>query len=608
IGDDLRVDVRVQDATGGGTESSIAETGTESRLFDVVSRVGARMRQTLGVQSIASTSSTQALGALPEDPATARLYAEGLDKMRGFDALDARDLFERALRLEPDQPLLHAALANAWSTLGYDQRAKDEAKRAFELSAKLPREQRLLIEAGYRESIAEWMRATDIYRALTSFFPDNLEYGLHLANAQTRMGNPTDALVTTEWLHRLPEPLGSDPRIDLAEMDAAATLADYKRMNAVAVRAIAKGEARGARLLVARALSGVGVANHRQGRTTEAIAAQERALTIYRDANDRAGEARSLLRIGAVYVYRGEVQRARRYFVDALAIGEDLGDAWLQSAGCNNLAFCSFTVGDPRAAEALLARQLRLGLELGDRKIEATAHDNIGYAYYLRGDLDNANEHFTESAGVAREMKAQQLLAVATGNLGDVLLARGDLAGARREYEEALAIRGKIGEKRGVAESHINLANVAIEDGRFDDAEKLARDAAKWAGTAKVWDVEALARTALARALLDKNLAADAQKEIDVAAKLADARENVIIKIAVHAMRARVLAATDRAEAVRVADAAVALATGDLIAPRLDARYARADVATGSDRTKRMAEVAREASARGFALIAHKSK
>ncbi|HVR40998.1 MAG TPA: hypothetical protein VMU84_18035, partial [Thermoanaerobaculia bacterium] len=280
IGDDLRVDVRVQDVKGTGTQSSIAETGTEARLFELVSRVGARMRGTLGVQSIASTSSTEALGALPANPATAKLYAEGLDKLRGFDALAARELLERAITIEPEQPLLHAALASAWSALGYDKRSKEEAKRAFELSSKLPREQRLMIEAGYRESIGEWTRATDIYRAMTSFFPDNLDYGLRLANAQTRMGDPSSALFTVEWLRRLPEPLGSDPRIDLAEMDAAAILADYKRMHAAAQEAIVKGETRGARLLVARGLSGEGVAEHRQGRTTESIAAQERALTI----------------------------------------------------------------------------------------------------------------------------------------------------------------------------------------------------------------------------------------------------------------------------------------------------------------------------------------
>ncbi|HVR40999.1 MAG TPA: tetratricopeptide repeat protein [Thermoanaerobaculia bacterium] len=313
------------------------------------------------------------------------------------------------------------------------------------------------------------------------------------------------------------------------------------------------------------------------------------------------------MRIGATYVYRGDIQSARRYFVDALAIGDTIGDAWLQSASCNNLAFYSFTVGDPGAAEKLLARQLQLGRELGDRKIEATAHDNLGYARLLSGDLDEALTHFTESRTIATEMKTQQVLAVATANVGDVLLARGDLDGAQREYEAALAIREKIGEKRGVAESRINLANLAIEEGRIDDAESLARQATEWASTSKVWDVEALGRTALAHALLRDNRAADARKEIDFATKLADARENVVVKIATHTMRARVAGAMDATEGAKLADDAIALASGDLVAPRLEAQLVRAEVASGAEKTRRMAAVAHDASELGFALIAKKA-
>ena len=579
LGDQLRVDVHVQDVSGNARDSSIAETGTTARLFDLVTRVGARMRDELGVASVPSAASSQALGALPSDPNVARWYAMGLAQLRGFDALSARDSLKRAVDAAPDQPLPHAALASAWSALGYDRNARDEAKRAFELSSKLSREQRLVIEAGHRETTGDWTRAAEIYRALATLFPDDLDYELKLANAQTKKGSAADALATVAAMRRLPEPLGSDPRIDIAEVDAAGTLADYARMQAAATRAVATGRQRGTKLLTARALSGLGVSLHRQARTAEAIDAQQKALAIFREAGDSAGMARSLVRIGSVHVYLGDLQSARPFFTEALAIGQRNGDAWVQTAGTNNLAFLAFMAGEPAEAETLLGRMVLLGREVGDPKLEAIARDNIAYARYLRGDLDGAQKEIARCIEIAKSIHAQQVLAVGTWNSADFLLARGDIDGARREHEAALAIREKIGEKRAIAESRTSLANVAIKQGRLSEAEKLARDAAEWAKGAKVWDVEANARIALSRVLLRTNRTDDAMREIDAASQLAATHTNVIVKINVAIGRARVLAASGRRdEAIVQAREAVDLARGELVTPRKEAEEVLAEV------------------------------
>ena len=151
----------------------------------------------------------------------------------------------------PAHPLLHAALSEAWSALGYDAAARSEAKTAFERAAALSREERLAVEARYRETTKEWDRAVEIHRSLWNFFPDNLEYGLGLAEAEERAGKRKEALATVQALRRLPSPDGEDPRIDLAEATVAHRLSDFARQRAAAERAATKAEARGARLLVA---------------------------------------------------------------------------------------------------------------------------------------------------------------------------------------------------------------------------------------------------------------------------------------------------------------------------------------------------------------------
>src|SRR4029077_266985 len=100
-------------------------------------------------------------------------------------------------------------------------------------------------------TIQDRTRAIDAYRQLCAQFPDNLDYGLRLADEQ-RWVNPEDALHTLEVLRHLPPPAGDDPRIDYIEARAWINK-DLVKARAAARRAIKKGTAQGSRLLVARA-------------------------------------------------------------------------------------------------------------------------------------------------------------------------------------------------------------------------------------------------------------------------------------------------------------------------------------------------------------------
>src|SRR5262249_36271666 len=148
-------------------------------------------------------------------PESTRLYSEGLAKLRGFEPQAARELLERAVAADPQSPLAHSALAAAWSALGYGERAAGEAKKALDLAADLPREQRLEVGGRYAEVTHDFARAVETYSALFEFYRDNLDYGLRLAANQTASGQPERALVTVESLRAFPPPQGGDPRIDL---------------------------------------------------------------------------------------------------------------------------------------------------------------------------------------------------------------------------------------------------------------------------------------------------------------------------------------------------------------------------------------------------------
>lgn len=178
---------------------------------------------------------------IPSSPEAARYYAEGLARLREFDAQGARGLVEKAVAAEPGFLLGHSAPAASWAALGYDENAKQEAKKAFDLSSKLSREERLSIEGRYRETAQEWDKATEIYKALFNFFRDDLEYGLRLAFTETSAGRGKEALAVVGTMRKMPPRAREDHRIDLEEATAARSISANKQSQAAAARAAVKG-------------------------------------------------------------------------------------------------------------------------------------------------------------------------------------------------------------------------------------------------------------------------------------------------------------------------------------------------------------------------------
>jgi len=194
----IRLDLRLQDAIEGETLVPISQKGSEDQLDELVSKAGEVLRVKLGASDLSESQSATVRASMPFNPEAARLYAEGLSRLRIYDALAARGLLEKAVALEPDFALTHVALASAWQGLGYDTKAKEEAKKAFELSKGLSREDSLLVEARYREATSDWDTAVENYRTLFSFYPDNLNYGLQLSRALSSAGKGQDALATVD--------------------------------------------------------------------------------------------------------------------------------------------------------------------------------------------------------------------------------------------------------------------------------------------------------------------------------------------------------------------------------------------------------------------------
>jgi tetratricopeptide (TPR) repeat protein/TolB-like protein len=487
----LRVDLHLQDVAAGETVLAVNQTGDQSNLFDLVSRAGIQLREKCGAGQVSAQDQAGVRAAFPSTPEASKLYVEGLTKLRVFDAIAARDLLQKAVATDPNHALAHSALAAAWSLLGYDEKARLSAKSAYELSASLSREDRLLIEARYREASKEWDNAAGSYRTLFGFFSDNLEYGLLLARAQTRGGKGKEALATVESLRRLPPPAGNDARIDLAASEAWRSLGDFKQGQALAAQAVQKARAENAKLVLAHALYRQGFALENLGDTKGAITAVDEAVRIYQSVGDRYGVASTLEVTGQVFSDRGDYSGALTNFNNELAIAREIGNRKAEASALNNVALVLTQQGDAEQARKMYEKALPISREVGDKTNYAMTLINIAGIIKDEGDLAGAKKTYDQALAVFREINDQNGVATVLTGIGTVMDGQGDSAAAKKTLEQAVALDLASGQSSPSTDKLIGLGDALQHLGDLAGARKNYSDA-----------------LALARAAGDKSVAA----------------------------------------------------------------------------------------------------
>jgi eukaryotic-like serine/threonine-protein kinase len=614
----VRLDLRVQDAVGGKTLCSMSEEGTEARLFQVVAHVGARLREKLDVGELSAEQASELGAARPSSPEAARLYAEGLAELRVYDYDAARQLLEKAVAADAGYSLAHSALAEAWGYLGHDAEAQQEARKAFELSEKLSREERLLIEGRYWESQKQWDKAIEIYQSLNTFFPDEVDHGLRLAAAQYSADQAKAARATIERLRKLPAPANDDARIDQQEAWMDLMLSDCKESQIAAASAVTKARAQGALLLGAKARRTEGLAWDCLGEPDKAAAILEEVKGTFVAAGDRRTAATTAYFIGTILAKQGDYSGARRVLQESLATCREIGFGGGISQALGLMARVAFEQGDlaesRKIYEELLASDERD--KVGKERV-ALYQRGLAWVLQIQGHLAEARHLHEEALVVLRESDFKDESVGSLLGLGDLLVAEGDLAAARRHDEEALALAKETGKRTFAARCSLAIARLSLEEAKPAEAEALAREALQESRRQKLVDPEWTARAVLALSLLAQGRPAEAQEQIAGAAEWAQKSQGLGRRLEVLLAAARVRSASGKPEdvgaAVKSLEAVLQEATkAGFVELQLEVRLelGRLELSSG-----RLAEgralldaVTAEAGAKGFGLIVRKAK
>jgi tetratricopeptide (TPR) repeat protein/tRNA A-37 threonylcarbamoyl transferase component Bud32 len=537
----LRLGLLLQEAATAETVAHLTVTGAEQQLLELVARAGELLRKRLGLGSLTAEEGRGVHGALPAHSEAVRLYAEGLAALRGHDAASAVEKLERMVQREPGFAPAWSALAAAFKQLYLESRAQEAARRAFELSASLSAEERLLVRARHHEAQAEWTQAIEAWQMLLGRFPDNVEYGTALAFAQVTAGRPREAQETLAVLRQLPAPLSEDVRLDLAAAAAMSETSDFVTSQQLANEAVRRARRVGQSQLAAAALVLEAYAARNLGKPAQAVELLEEAERLFLVGGDRGGAAHAIMVRAFALKDLGRLRAAEGLILAAVRVARELQGSSLVAECLTSAGVLSCQLGELneallRCREALVRYQ-QLELPVGVNHATLL----LGMVQGYRGELDESQRLLEQAAQVARERFGDGYVeAWACYELGLLLLARGAPERARPQLERALALRRARGIRAFVAESELALARLCMVEGRLEEALSLAEQALAAHAALSSPDKEGLAHAMRARALLAQGELSGARKALARARELAKECEELPILAEVALTGARV--------------------------------------------------------------------
>ncbi len=617
----IRLMVQAQDAHSGKQLAAISRTGNLADLFQLIDQAGAQLRNDLS-RSTSPTEDVQALSGMSRNVDALRLYAEGLERQRNFDSHSARSLFERAIQADPDFAMAHLGLADAWFDLGFMERASKESAEAYRLSTHLPRAERLAVEADYRKLSNDSEHAISLYKALSTFYPDDAAWGLKLAAAQSADGREREAVDTLEALRKLR--LTPAEMVELNGIEAGAyayfdePLASDKS-RAQLDEAVAIADKQGGLSIHGRAFRYKCFALSHIGPVPVAQAACEQSKATFQAIGNLEAVAAATNNLGVLAQQVGDWKQAQTYYEDSRRLYRQLGNLEEEVDEIQNLALLDLSRGE-------LAKALQESTELsrvtGTADDYHTAYEGHRYAataLLLSGHLQEAKVAALDAQHAADKEHSWDFKVYQQARSRDlrgwIAFRSGDLDEAQALFHEALTLVEGAHDEVGEAIFTTDQAGIAIERGRpgkdvVDDVRHAVTALSK---IQEESDELIEAETTLAELDLQTGATAEASQAVSKAKKLDSAGDSLDTHLEVLLAEADLQQSLGRAnDAKKVLQEEVSTAkgsgypwfdlSGEIALAELDVK-----AAPSAQNKSRLHELGQRAERAGFKGLAHKA-
>ncbi len=197
----------------------------------------------------------------------------------------------------------------------------------------------------------------------------------------------------------------------------------------------------------------------------------EEAESIYRELNDNGGLAKCENLLGSIYGERGDLAKAKAYFLNSLTLINTENDVELTANLETNLGVLENIQGQTDNSIKHLTNALGSYSKLGNNRRITELKHNIGMVYLESGDYKSALATLDEAIEIAKQGGYMSTLSLIYLAKSQVLVATDELYYAAEFADKALDISNSTDDKLTSADSYRVKGIIERSRKNFDAAE-----------------------------------------------------------------------------------------------------------------------------------------
>jgi tetratricopeptide (TPR) repeat protein len=471
----LRVDLVLRDARTGQRVASYAQQAALQDLGVLVKNAGASIRDKLGIKAVSPESLTGIANAQPPSADVARRLGEAHEDMEHYQAARAKDQILEAIAESPGYAPAYLDLSEAWSALGYRQKAIAAAEQAASRADALPAQLRLQVDAVLQTAKYQWGNAADDWGELVRVRPAVMEYRLHHIEALLAAGAVPAAQAALVQLRNMPAGK-NDPRTQLAAVHVDAALHDSKAAAADAQKALDLAQLHETPGLIADAQLELARAQSHLGQIAPAEAAVRAAIEGYLSLGNPHGEAEAHRTLAPLLSAQNEASAARDQDQRAMSIYQRIGDIGGMANVYRDLCEAMWVSGDRDGAQTAAREGLAISREIGDLFLQKWMLQALATISSDESASDEVMRDYREVIGLAERTGDSGGHVWALATYADAARQRGEMSDAQTACAQAIAEAAPLTDPQFSIYSGFTCALVRMDAGEPAEAAAMLRD------------------------------------------------------------------------------------------------------------------------------------
>ncbi len=338
----------------------------------------------------------------------------------------------------------------------------------------------LLKKAEVLEILSEYDKATEVIeRGLHLFGDDNKSdlyqlFSIRLASIKEKQGDFNNALVILEKLENIRNPV---LRAEVLGRVAWAhfRVSNYEKSVEIARRAFAiidRLNQTNPEVLIRKGLVLNVLANvyTKKGELDKAYRFFDEAIKIYRSLNDRDRLSKILINVSTYLMYKKEYERALSLLNEALELVTQTANRGVLPAIYNNIGLIYMDNRDIEKAIVNFNNALKISRNIGNKYSEMNVLVNISRAYSLMNFFKEAETYLIQSLELAKKVGNRATEGIALANLAFTYYVDGKLAKAEEAAREAIFVFEELKDTYSIVDLCPTFIDTLISREKYDEA------------------------------------------------------------------------------------------------------------------------------------------